>query len=221
MPGPADRTRPGSPRARARRGLRGQMAAYRQELECGSPYKDRREWLDWQIRKAEKLSSAAGWAYLCPGDLPSGQASVRGGDATGKCNPAPPERSARRPGRGSGHAAPDGVWRRQDPTRAMDGLYADLREFVHVHGTCGEMRATSCRASVGVHLGVFCSCGGRFDGWLSGMAATALHLYTAIPPDKKPEGAPSRGRLIPRGRWPGASCEKPSLALRLEQRRAW
>jgi len=183
MPGPADRTRPGSPRARARRGLRGQMAAYRQELECGSPYKDRREWLDWQIRKAEKLSSAAGWAYLCPGDLPSGQASVRGGDATGKCNPAPPGRSAPRPGRGSGHAAPDGVWRRQDPTRAMDGLYADLREFVHVHGTCGEMRATSCRASVGVHLGVFCSCGGRFDGWLSGMAATALHLYTAIPPD--------------------------------------
>jgi hypothetical protein len=48
-----------------------------------------------------------------------------------------------------------------------DGLYADLREFVHVHGTCGEMRATSCRASVGVLLGVCCSCGGRFDGWLS------------------------------------------------------
>jgi hypothetical protein len=72
-----------------------------------------------------------------------------------------------------------------------DGLYADLREFVHVHGPCGEIRATSCRASVGVHLGVFCSCGGRFDGWLSAMAATALHLYTtprppsdtAIPPD--------------------------------------
>jgi hypothetical protein len=111
---------------RARRGLRSQIAAYRQE-----------------IRKAEtRLSSAAGWAYLCPGDLPSGQASVRGGDATGKCNPAPPGRSARRLGRGSGHAVPNGVWRRQDPTRAMDGLYADLREFVHVHGMCGEMRAT-------------------------------------------------------------------------------
>jgi hypothetical protein len=119
----------------------------------------------------------------CPGDLPSGQASVRGGNATGKCNPAPPGRSARRPSRGSGHAVPNGVWRRQDPTRATAGLYADLREFVHVHSTCGEMRATSCRASVGVHLGVFCSCGGRFDGWLSGMAATALHLYTVIPPD--------------------------------------
>ena len=64
---------------------------------------------------------------------------------------------------------------------ARDGLYADLQEFVHVHGTCGEMRATSCWASIGVHLGVFCSCGGRFDGWLSVMAATALHLYTAIP----------------------------------------
>src|SRR5260370_21258860 len=65
-------------RARARRGLRSQIAAYRQELECGSPYKARREWLDWQIRKAEKrLSSAAGWAYLCPGDLPSGQAILR------------------------------------------------------------------------------------------------------------------------------------------------
>ena len=63
-----------------------------------------------------------------------------------------------------------------------DGLYADLREFVHVHGTCGEMQATSSRASVGMYLGVCCSCGGRFDGWLSAVAATALYQYTAIPP---------------------------------------
>jgi hypothetical protein len=34
--------------------LPGQIAAYRQELENGSPHLARREWLDWQIRKAEK-----------------------------------------------------------------------------------------------------------------------------------------------------------------------
>jgi DNA repair exonuclease SbcCD ATPase subunit len=37
-----------------RAGLARQLAAYRQELENGSPHKTRWEWLDWQIRKAER-----------------------------------------------------------------------------------------------------------------------------------------------------------------------
>jgi len=60
------------------------------------------------------------------------------------------------------------VWRRQDPTQAIGGVYDELRGFICAHSRCAGARHADLYpvALEGYRLLLTCGCGVEFKRWV-------------------------------------------------------